>query len=215
MGSRVSVDPSHLLKIFQLQRHIGTRLIDSFIAHCGLSGTDAEYFSNLVRFNKAKTESDKKTYYERLIALKGVNAQALNKDQYEFYTKWYYSAILTLLDFYPFREIMQRWLKSFLRLLPRQGPQIDTSLSDLGLIRKNENGIWELTHQIITTGEKYRSDAVKAFQESTMQLAVQSLYRHPAEKRNISTVTVTIAEKTGSDKSDYCSIPGKFTESSP
>ncbi|NLL12598.1 MAG: TIGR02147 family protein [Fibrobacter sp.] len=196
MGSRVSVDPSHLLKIFQLQRHIGTRLIDSFIAHCGLSGTDAEYFSNLVRFNKAKTESDKKTYYERLIALKGVNAQALNKDQYEFYTKWYYSAILTLLDFYPFRG-------DYAALAEKLSPPITEAkarksirlLSDLGLIRKNENGIWELTHQIITTGEKYRSDAVKAFQESTMQLAVQSLYRHPAEKRNISTVTVTIAEK--------------------
>lgn len=195
MGSRVSVDPSHLLKIFQLQRHIGNRLIDPFIVHCGLKGTDAEYFSNLVRFNKAKTDSDKRTYYEKLIVLKGVNAQALKKNQHEFYTKWYYSAILTLLDYYSFRD-------DYAALAKKLSPPITMTkarksirlLSDLGMIHKNGSGNWELTHQIITTGEQCGSSAIKAFQEETMQLAIESLHQHPAQIRNISTVTVTIAE---------------------
>jgi uncharacterized protein (TIGR02147 family) len=196
MGSKVSVDPSHLVKIFQLQRHIGNTFIDVFITHCGLDGTDAEYFANLVKFNKAKSDRDGKLYYERMLALKGIGAHSLEKSQYEFYTKWYYSAILTLLDFYQFVD-------DYAALAEKLSPPITASkarksiqlLESLGLIRKDAAGAWKLTHKIITTGDHCRSIAVRTFQETTMQLAAESLQRHPPERRNISTVTVTISEK--------------------
>ena len=78
MGNKVAVDPSHLVKIFQRQRHIGNLLIDVFINYCGLNGPDAEYFANLVRFNKAKSDRDSKMYYEKLLALKGVSARSFS-----------------------------------------------------------------------------------------------------------------------------------------
>lgn len=195
MGRKVSVDPSHLVKIFQRQRHIGNSLIDVFITHCNLSGSDAEYFANLVRFNKAKSDRDIKMYYEKLLALKGAGARSLEKSQYEFYTKWYYSAILTLLDFYPLTD-------DYAALAAKVTPPITEAkarkavalLEQLGLIKRTESGGWQLTHKIISTGKHYRSIAVKTFQEETMRLAMESLHRHPPEKRNISTVTITIAE---------------------
>ena len=196
IGNRVSVDPSHLVKIFQRQRHIGNSLIEVFIKNCGLRGTDAEYFANLVRFNKSKSDRDSKMYFERLLALKGVNAHSLGKNQYEFYTKWYYSAILTLLDFFPFTD-------NYSALAEKLSPSISeakarrsiTLLKKLGLIKRNKNGTWYLTNNIITTGEHYRSFAVNTFQEETMRLAIESLERHPPEQRNISTVTITVSQK--------------------
>lgn len=196
MGGKVSVDPSHLLKIFQGQRHIGNKLIDTFIQHCGLSGSDAEYFTNLVKFNKAKTDSDCKIYYERLLSLRGTTAHKLEKQQYEFYSKWYYSAILTMLDYYHFSG-------DYDQLASKLSPPITSSqarkaiqlLKNLDLIRQNSNGIWELTHKILTTGDHFRSIAVKTFQDETLQLAIKSLHEQPAEKRNISTITMTISEK--------------------
>jgi uncharacterized protein (TIGR02147 family) len=196
MGGKVAVDPSHLVKIFQQQRHIGNSLIDVFITFCGLNGSDAEYFANLVRFNKAKSDRDSKMYFEKLLSLKGAGAWSLEKNQYEFYTKWYYSAILTLLDFYPF-------IDDYASLAAKVSPPITEAkakkavalLEQLGLIRKSADGPWQLTHKIITTGDHCRSIAVKTFQEATMQLAIESLHRHPPEKRNISTVTITVAEK--------------------
>lgn len=196
MGSKISVDPSHLVKIFQLQRHIGNAIIETFIAHCGLVGSDADFFANLVRFNKSKTDRDSKLYYERLLSLKGVNARSLEKSQYEFYTKWYYSAILTLLDYYPFGDDYDALAdKLSPPITPAKAKKSIQLLKNLGLIRKNSADRWELTHNIITTGDHCRSIAVKTFQEATMQLAIESLHRHPPELRNISTVTVTIAEK--------------------
>lgn len=196
MGGKVSVDPSHLLKIFQLQRHIGNGLIGTFIQHCELKGSDAEYFTNLVKFNKAKSDSDCKIYYERLLSLRGAGAHQLEKRQYEFYSKWYYSAILTMLDFYRFsddyEDLASRLSPS---ITPAQARKAILLLKKLDLISQNQDGIWELTHKIVTTGEHFRAIAVKAFQEATIKLAIDSLHEQPAEKRNISTVTMTISEK--------------------
>jgi uncharacterized protein (TIGR02147 family) len=196
MGNKVSIDASHLVKIFQKQRHVGTASIEVLIDFCDLKGTDAEYFAALVNFNKSKSDRDSRFYYEKLLALKGVKAHPLEKNQYEFYTKWYYSAILTLLDFYPFKN-------DYKALAAKLSPAITEGkakkaiflLKKLGLIKRKPGGPYYLTNTIITTGDQCRSIAVKAFQEETIRLAGESLHRHPREKRNISTVTITITEK--------------------
>jgi uncharacterized protein (TIGR02147 family) len=63
------------------------------------------------------------------------------------------------------------------------------------MIKRRPDRTWYLTNKIITSGEQCRSIAVKAFQEETIRLAGEALYHHPKEKRNISTVTITISEK--------------------
>lgn len=196
MESKVSIDASHLVKILQKQRHIGNDSIETFIKFCGLKRKEAEYFAALVQFNKAKTDRDSKFYYDKLLLLKGVQTCALNKNQYEFYTKWYYSAILTLLDFYSFSG-------DYKSLAAKLSPAISETtakksislLKKLDLIRENGDGTFYLTHNLITTGKDCASKAVKTFQRETMHLASESLDRHPREKRNISTVTLTISEE--------------------
>ena len=196
MENKVSIDASHLVKIFQKQRHIGKNSIEKFINFCDLTGTDAEYFAALVHFNKAKSDRDSKFYYEKLLALRGVKTHSLEESQYEFYTKWYYTAILTLLDFYSFSG-------DYKSLAARLSPPVTETeakkaialLKKLGLIKKRSDGTYYLTDKLITTGEHSRAAAVRNFQEETMRLAIESLKRHPREKRSISTVTVTISEK--------------------
>ncbi len=210
MGGKVSVDPSHLVKIFQLKRHIGNSLIDAFIKHCSLSGSEAEYFANLVRFNKAKSDRDIKMYYERLLALKGTGARTLEKSKYEFYSRWYHSAILMLLDFYAFSgDYAALAAKLSPPITPGKARKSIALLLKLGLIKKTAPGSYCLTHKIITTGDHGRSIAVKAFQEETMRLAMESLSRHQPEKRNISTVTITLSE---GDLGRVNDVIGQFRE---
>jgi uncharacterized protein (TIGR02147 family) len=195
MGAKLSIDASHLVKIFQKQRHISSASIECFIDFCGLGGTDAEYFASLVHFNKAKSDRDIKQHYERLLALRGVKTYTIEKKQYEYFQKWYYSAILTLLDFYPFAG-------NYKKLAAQLDPPITEAqarkaiklLKTLGLVTRH-NGTLELTNKIVTSGEGCPAVAVKTFQEETMKLAMESLHRHRRQERNISTVTMTMAKK--------------------
>ena len=52
------------------------------------------------------------------------------------------------------------------------------------------------THRpVLTSGERWRSAAVKDFQKETINLSAQSLELHPKELRDISTVTVALSQK--------------------
>jgi uncharacterized protein (TIGR02147 family) len=125
-----------------------------------------------------------------------MRAFTLEKGQYEFFQKWYYSAILTLLDFYPFRN-------DYRALAQKLSPPITESqakkaialLRNLKLIKKKPDGTFGLISTMVTTGEHWRSLAITAFQEETMRLALEALHRIPREQRNISTTTVTLSEK--------------------
>lgn len=195
MAQKVGVDASHLVKIFQKQRHVGKKSIESFIRLCGLSGGDAEYFVALVHFNKAKTARDSKLFFEKLMALRGVQTRKLSRDQFEFYTKWYYSAILTLLDFYTFSDDYEALAaKMSPPISVEQAKEAVSLLERLALIRRERGGNYYLTDKLITTGDHDRSAAVTTFQQETIRLAGESLERHPREKRDISTVTITISE---------------------
>jgi uncharacterized protein (TIGR02147 family) len=46
----------------------------------------------------------------------------------------------------------------------------------------------------VTSGEKWHSAAIRAFQRETIELSEQALERHGAEVRDISTVTITLHE---------------------
>jgi uncharacterized protein (TIGR02147 family) len=196
MGKRLGIDASHLVKIFQKQRHIGAPLIDILIEYCEFKDRDALYFSTLVHFNKAKSDHDTKVYYEKLLELKGISSYSLEKSQYEFYAKWYYSAILTLLEFYPFMDDYKALSQKVCPAITEaQAKRSIVLLEQLELIKRKDDGFYGLTNKIVTTGDHCRSIVVRAYQEETIKLAAEALSRHPREKRNISTVTITISEK--------------------
>jgi uncharacterized protein (TIGR02147 family) len=196
IAKRLSIDPSHVVKIFQKQRHISDKLIEGWIELAELKVKEAEYFATLVHFNKAKTDRECKQHFQRLMALKDVGAFTLEKGQYEFFQKWYYSAILTLLDFFPFRN-------DYKALANKLNPPITESqakkaialLRKLKLIKKKSDGTFGLISTIVTTGEHWRSLAITSFHEETMRLAQEGLHRIPREDRNISTITVTLSKK--------------------
>jgi uncharacterized protein (TIGR02147 family) len=193
MGHHLNIDASHLVKILQGHRHIGEKSINDFISYLRLADRDAEYFEALVRFNKAKSDREIKRQYERLISIRGVNPHVLGSDQYEFYQKWYYSAILMLLDYYAFSGNYQELAN---KLSPpvsvKEAKNAIAILKRLDLIRELPEAKYELTHKLVTTGDKCRPVAAKDFQRETMQLAIDSLERHPKDLRNISTITLTI-----------------------
>jgi uncharacterized protein (TIGR02147 family) len=155
---------------------------------------EAEYFENLVYFGKAKTDKQIKLYFERLLSLKGAKTKKTEPYQYEYYQKWYYSAIRSLVGCLGFKG-------DYKTLAEKLSPKISVKeaknairlLEKLKFIEKNNGGTYKLTETLITTGDEWRSIAIKQFQKETIHLAEESLTRHPKEVRDISTVTMGIA----------------------
>jgi len=108
MGNKVGMDPGYLVRVMQGRLHIAEASIDKFCALCKLNEKEAAYFSAMVNFAKAKSERQIKLYFEKAPFPQGRQGAADRRIQYEFYQKWYYSAVRALIGFCGFPRQLQR-----------------------------------------------------------------------------------------------------------
>ena len=193
VGQKVGIDHGLVVKIFQGKRHISTKSIPAFASLLGLSRRKSEYFELLVLYSKAKTDSMIKHYFEKLLSFSGVEEHRVESDKYEFYQKWYYTAIREILHLHPFKN-------DYEQLANRVKPAITQAeakkavvlLERLSFIKRNDAGLFEPTSRFITTGPEWRSIAIRSYQKEAMNLAIRAIDSIPKEERDISTVTLTL-----------------------
>lgn len=197
IAQKLKIDAGQLVKILQGQRHISERVLPDFISFLGLEQREAEYFTCLVRFNKAKTGGDTSLYFDKLMELKDLSIPSLKPNQDRFYHKWYYSVVRILLEIFPFdgdyKKFGQLLTPAISEAEVRESIEL---LLELGLISKNNDGILKMTEKFISGGGNWRMLAVRHFQQQTIQLSEQSLINDPPELRDISSVTISLPKNT-------------------
>lgn len=196
MGNKIDLDPSFLVKVLQGKMNLSIKSIPRVAAFCGLESRELEYFDTLVRFGRAKTAKENKLYFDKLIAMSDLPAHNLTEEQYAFYSKWYHVTIRQLLSYY-------NWSDGFAELGRQLSPAISAKeakesvelLKKLDLISCDDEGFLRPTNKIVTTGETWRSAAIRTFQQETIELAKESLDRHDKDLRDISTLTISVNHK--------------------
>ncbi|MBN1129264.1 MAG: TIGR02147 family protein, partial [Chitinispirillaceae bacterium] len=161
---------------------------------------ELRYFEILVHFNQAKTVEKRNGFFSDLkkhLLKKGYHTlHVLEPDQYEFYAKWYYTAVRSLLGMYSMGDEYNRIGRmTSPSITAVQAKKTIKLLTRLGLIKKNDAGRYELTGTSITTGTNVKSLAVANFQRETMRLGVEAIDRYPQPVRDISTMSVGISEQ--------------------
>jgi uncharacterized protein (TIGR02147 family) len=195
-GAKIGMDASYLAKVIIKNRHISNSSIGKIVSYCGLNEREAKYFETAVYFVKAKSHRESKLLFEKLLSLKNVSASALLEHQYEFYQKWYHSAIRSILEFYDFRGDYKALAEQLSPKIPaREAKNSIRLLEKLRLIKKDEAGRYRMTDTAITTGPQWHSLAIQAFQEETIRLSLESLSRHIKKHRDVSTVTMNVSEQ--------------------
>lgn len=195
IGRSVGMDSSHLIRVIQGAQHISTKKIPAFARVCKFSLQEEHYFEALVNFNKAKSEAQRSAYLDKLFKATRVHSQRLEPFQYEFFRKWYYSAIWALVQLKPRPADYQH-------LARLCDPPISTSeareavelLLRLGLAEQSEQGTITVTARHVTTGEKWASDAIAGYQREMLRRADAVLGKGPRTNRDISTLTFTIRQ---------------------
>jgi uncharacterized protein (TIGR02147 family) len=160
---------------------------------------EAEYFDNIVAFALAKTDEERSFYYEQALQSKSATvtpAYLLRKDHYEYYSKWYHSAIRALIDLQPFSD-------DYLQLSQKLSPPITKMqakksvelLKRLGLIAIGENGVYHLTETKIKAGDDVSQTAKNRFHFECTELAKHSIMDHSPETHTIYSLTLGISER--------------------
>jgi len=193
---KVGVDHSNLVKIVQGKRHASKDLGLKLSNTIGFNLRETEYFTTLVAFSKAKTQTVSKHLIEKLISIKNVNLKKIQPHQYEYFQKWIHTAIFSLLDYYNFKGDYRKLADQLTpKVQPKEAKESIELLEKLGMVSKDENGIFMHSNRMISSGANWSSVAVQRFQEETLNLALKSLLLHPKKTREINTLTVTVSRE--------------------
>ena len=180
--------------VLQGKRNISERLVFDIARYFKLGKNETVYFELLVSFNQASTHEARKNSFEKLLALRRGSVRQIETDQQEFYRKWYYTAVRELVAVLAVTD--DNHAEAAARLSPPIKPSTFKKtlslLERLGMIRKNEHGVYERTDAVISSKAHIPFVALHDFQIACMGLAKEAYDRFEKGERELSTVTVSI-----------------------
>jgi uncharacterized protein (TIGR02147 family) len=166
----------------------------------GHTKKEAEYFENIVFYGQAPTDEQRDHFLEQAIQCKGktvTQSHLLRKDQYEYFSKWYHSAIRALIDAYDFEgDYAKLSQKLSPPITPMQAKKAVKLLERLNLITRKENGIYYITEKSIKASSEISQSAKNRFYLEYNKLAKNTITNHPPESREISSLTLGISANT-------------------
>jgi uncharacterized protein (TIGR02147 family) len=164
----------------------------------GHSKREREYFVNLVGATQAENEEECEYYRLQMMKIKTemlTETEQTRINQYEFYSTWYHTAVRAIINIFPFRD-------DYKQLGERLSPPITSVqakssvelLERLNLIKKNSDGMYQLTGRSIKDGPEISDTCKKRFLKEYTILARKAIDDHYPENCAVNSVTLTVSQ---------------------
>jgi uncharacterized protein (TIGR02147 family) len=187
--------PSHLLMIIKGTRNLSQKTIPKFAEGLKLNSKEKKYFELMVLFNQTEDLQMKARYFSEIMSLKGAlkGLHDLEKEKYEFLSRWYVVAIYVLIDTLNFNPDPNRIAKRLGgQITASQAKEALENLQKLGLIKEDSNRKLRQASGAITVADDTRSVAVFNYHQSMIRLAADTLRKRRPDQREINGATVSI-----------------------
>ncbi len=199
-----------LFKVMNGDRGLSAESILRIAKVMGLKEKETKYFENLVRFNDAKTVSQREYYFDQIKTCNKTSAAFKIKDnQFEYFSHWHNVVIRELVNIMDFDDDFKLLAnKVNPHITPKQAKDSIHLLIELGLIKRIGKGKYKQVDKSISTGDEVSSLAIQKYQIANLNLAAEAIDRYPREMRNIATITASVSKKgfetIKKDINDFC-----------
>ncbi len=180
------------------QRDLSSEMAPRFAKACGLQKSEADFFCDLVAYCQAKTTDEKQRWHERLARFRKFReAHRLVGEQTAYHANWYMPAVRELANLAAFQE-NPRWIAGALQpnISERQAIEALHTLQQLGLLVRDTKGKLRQAQALVTTGPGPLGHQVFVYHHGMLDLAKRALDHVPREQRDISSLTLCVAEST-------------------
>jgi uncharacterized protein (TIGR02147 family) len=154
------------------------------------------YFCDLVAFNQTRSIQQRNFYFEKLTQYnKRSTARTVIHDQYEIYSKWYYSTLRELVVAFDFKgdfELLGKRLKP--AISARKAREAVKLLVKLRFIEKKGDKYFQCD-PLITTGDEVRSLAISNFHIQNLGVAISSIDTVKSCDRDISCLVLGLSDE--------------------
>ncbi len=195
MGQKLLMDASLLAKIFGGERHLSASRVQPVLDMVWLSGLEAEYLRILVQYGKSKSAKESQVCFAKLAELRRVAPVAVDDSQASYWDSWVNVAVRSLVSCGSFKD---EWDRIGTLLRPQvSGAKVKEAvgtLARLGFVEKDPDGFWRVREPFLRDGKGPQVRALRHFHRQSLLLAVEAIENVPVDRRDISSVTVSIPE---------------------
>ncbi|MDD5672803.1 MAG: TIGR02147 family protein [Chitinivibrionales bacterium] len=190
--------PVFLKLVMDGKSNISVAMIDKFARALDLNKQESRFFKHLVLFNQSRNAEEKQDHYSVLVTMNNnVSRHVLGSEQFEYLRKWHTVVIRELICQYAFNDdfaalavavvppISRREAESSVRLLLR-----------LGLIVRQDDGIYRQVDRALATNREIAGPAIRAFNKTMIDLANRAVDTIENTERNVSGSTVGLSKSS-------------------
>lgn len=187
--------PNYLQLVITGKRNLTPAMAARFADACGLTSDSADYFSRLVDFNQATTQTDREQCYAKLSAFERYrNAQKLDVAHAAYFSNWYIPAIRELCAS-PAFVCDPQWIASVLvpQIKPQEASHALEVLLDLGLLARTATGGVQQGASVVSTGPATHGLHLRRYHAEMMHRATVAMELVPAAQRDLSSLTLCLS----------------------
>jgi uncharacterized protein (TIGR02147 family) len=189
---------TYLLRIMNGERKLPIKNSTRFSEALGLDSSETAFFHVLVQFCNEKNYDKRNVCLREMLKIRAQNTtHALIDQKLSYFERWYYPVVRDLLPLVKFNEdynFLGRML-----LPPIKACQAEQAVKYLltnEFIRKNEDGTYEPTDQILSTPPQITSTILSRFHRKNLEINIEMFDIIPQSKRSVSSLTVSVSEDT-------------------
>ena len=175
--------------------HLSQRYLPGFIQALKLNIKEAAYFEFMVDYTHAQTDQDREMIFDQMVPFVPIETRRLRLQQRDFYTKWYHSSILLLLEMDDYSDNLK---ELSVQLIPKVTlPQCKAAiklLADLELIHQM-NGSWKPKVFHSVAGKEFGTEVIRHHQREMMALASDALEEFSPQERFITTQAISLSDE--------------------
>lgn len=187
-------------RVMQGEKNLSEQSIQKVASGLRLGKRETEFFAALVLFNQAETSEERETYFtqmqEVLKIVRFTDSQHLMAHyQYQVYSDWRHLVVRSLIGMFGFSgDFKELGNRVHPKISPEEAKESVKLLESCGLIKKTEDGSYELSQSAITTGDHTSKTALRGFHQKCLKLGADSVDRDAPSERNISGLTLGISK---------------------
>lgn len=189
--------PNFLKLVITGQRNLTSTSIAQVAKGFSLKSKEREFFEYLVFMTQAKNHHERNYYYQKMMSIRGMGTiKKLESASYEYFSNWYVPVLREVATWGDGRMSAEE-MAALLNppVAPKDAERALKVLTDLQLLKKDEEGRWRQSEAAVTTGPEVRSLVIANYHREMIRLATESIERHPSQERDLSALTLSLSRE--------------------
>ena len=188
--------PVYLKYVSEGRFNLSDAAVDRVAAAMHLSGSDLEFFREMVCFDHAKTDKAKKESFQKLVAMaESRKAKVIEADAFRYFDSWNNPVLRELAPAMPGAKPLALAKACRPKITAAEVSDSLNFLVKANMLQKDENGNYVQTNRSITAGSMEVTPAViRGLHRQMGELALDAIEGVPQNERHFSGVTLGITQ---------------------